>query len=118
MTDLARLVGEDAEHLWEYLPFKKVYYKDGEPWGVLGTYLDNNLTVIFSMANDDMFTIGMFRDILKMYHNMDIALVTDTEEKFDYIKELLSPYDFIFSIGEVEPNGRKFLYSIHYKEDK
>ena len=118
MTDIAKLVGENAEHLWDYLPNKKIYYKDSAPWGIIGTFYDDGVTVIFSMANDNMFTRGMLRDIMKLYNQLDIALVSDVESKFDYIKGLLDPYDFTYRIVDAEHIGRKIMYAFHFIGDK
>lgn len=115
MTDLAHIVGEDAEHLWDRLDYYNIYYKDSNPYGVIGVIIDNGVAVIYSTAiNGDKFSIGMLKDIIKLYNKTDIALITDKEYAYGYIRKALEPYGFSFHYAEAE-SGRKFMYSIHFK---
>jgi hypothetical protein len=115
MTDLARLVGEDAEHLWDFLPYKKLYYKNGDVFGIIGVIEDNGVSVVYSMSNDeDKFSFGMVRDIRKMYDNLNLALITNKEYAYGHIRNTLEPYGFTFHYAELD-NGQKFMYSIHIK---
>lgn len=54
MTDLAKLVGEDAEHLWKWLDYYDVYYKNGDPYGVIGVKIDDGISFVYSMAINNM----------------------------------------------------------------
>lgn len=114
MSDLSQLVGEDAEHLWSVLPYKKLYYKDGSVYGIIGVITEDGFSVIYSMAkNGGKFTNGMLKDIFKLYKVSNIALITDDESSFKYIASVLSRYNFEFFQVESEV-GKKFMYSLHY----
>lgn len=117
MTDLAKLVGEEAEHIWYSLPYKKLFYKDGEPYGMIGINVDEDMAMVYSMAKDNGdFTVGMLKMIIGIYNKMNITLITDNEASFAKIEKTLRPYGFECFVITNEL-GWKFLYSIHFKED-
>jgi hypothetical protein len=116
MTELAKLVGEDSEHLWYSIPYKKLFYKDGEVYGIIGVKPEGTMSVVYSMArNNGEFTIGMLRMIRKLYSKSDIMLITDDKNSFEKIYKTLEPYGFYCFVSTNE-YGMEFLYSIHYKE--
>lgn len=115
MTELAQLVGEDAEHLWAHLDYHKLYYKDGLVYGIIGITFENDSAVIFSKAgNNEEFTRGMLRDIIKLYQKMSVVLITDQESSFETIRNALDRYGFSYYY-ETEPI--KMMVSVHIKEN-
>lgn len=115
MTDLAKVVGEDTEYVWLSLPYSKVFYKDNEPYGVIGVRVDENMAMIYSMAKENgKFTVGMLRTIIGMYRKLDVTLITDSADAFGYIREALAPYGFEFFHIHSD-TGKEFMYSLHYK---
>lgn len=111
--DLASIVGDEYEPYWAML-MPTLYYRDGKPHGTIAVHRDGNMNVVYSMAKDDEFTIGMLRDIIKLYNEDSICLVTDYEASFGKIKKVLSRYDFEFVKGQMQ-DGKKLMYSIHIK---
>ena len=117
MTELAKVVGEDTEYVWLSLTYLKVFYKDNEPYGVIGVRTDDNMAMIYSMAKDDgKFTVGMLRTIIGMYKKLDVTLITDSPKAFGYIREALTRYGFEFFHIHSD-TGHEFMYSLHYKGD-
>jgi len=116
VTDLAKLVGEDSEHLWYSIPYRKLFYKDGEVYGIIGVKPDGDMSVVYSMAKENGdFTVGMLRTIIRLYKKTDVMLITDQEKSFDKISKALEPYGFeCFTV--TNEYGMTFLYSIHYKD--
>ncbi len=115
MSELAQLVGEDAEHLWSHLDYHKLYYKDGIVYGIIGVTFEDSSAVIFSKAGtNEPFTRGMLRDIIKLYKKMSVVLITDQESSFDIIRKALDRYWFVYNYID-EP--MKLMISIHTKED-
>ena len=117
MTELAQVVGEDAEHLWMAMDLCKVYMKHGKPYGVIGVMKDEStdMLVIYSMAlNDGKFTNGMLKDIIKMYRQSNITLITDREYAFEYINKALEPYGFQSFVID-SSTGSRYLYNLHYR---
>lgn len=112
MSELAHLVGEDAEHLWEACDSYKLYYKDNFVYGVIGVRVEDNILGIFSRANGD-FTVGMLRDIIKFYHTTSVLLVTDQKDSFEHIQKVLSRYNFSFYFEE---KPIPMMISIHMKD--
>ena len=116
MTELAQLVGEDAEHLWAHLDYHKLYYKDGLVYGIIGITFENDSAVIFSKAgNNEAFTRGMLRDIIKLYQKMSVVLITDQESSFETIRNALDRYGFH---NEIIYEPIKLLVSTHIKDKK
>ena len=112
MTELAHLVGEDAEHLWNSLDSHKLYYKNGIVYGIIGVRFEDNILGVYSRANGE-FTVGMLRDIIKFYHTTSVLLVTDQKSAFEHIQKALSRYDFSFYFEE---KPMPMMISIHIKE--
>lgn len=114
MSDIAMVVGEEAEHLWMTLK-TKIYYKDSKPYGILGLAIEDTMIVIYSMAiNNGDFTVAMIRDIIKLYNDYNITLITDDNGSFDKIKNVLEKYGFYFFTVDTD-SGKTFMYSLHYK---
>jgi hypothetical protein len=117
MTDLAKLVGEDAEHLWNSLPYVKTYNKDGEVYGVIGAGINDNLTMLyFHTVGNGSFTYSMIRDIVKKYNTVDMCVIVPEAMDFYNAERFLSIHGFICYHIEDEA-GKKMMYAIHYKED-
>jgi len=111
--DLASIVGDEYEPYWAML-MPTLYYRDSSPHGVVGVHRDGGMNVVYSMSKDNEFTVGMLRDIIKLYNEDSICLVTDYEASFNNIKKVLSRYNFTYVKGEME-DGKKLMYSIHLK---
>lgn len=109
--DLAQVVGEEYEPYWAML-MPELYYKDGSPHGVIGIHREGYMAMVYSMAKNDEFTVGMLRDIIRLYNRENICLITDVESEFDKIKKVLSRYNFTFA-RHIADNGKQLLYSIH-----
>ena len=107
MTELAHLVGEDAEHLWNSLDSHKLYYKDGLVYGIIGVRFEDNILGVYSRANGD-FTVGMLRDIIKFYHTTSVLLILDNHNH--HIETLLKMYEFTLI------HENKILLAIHNKD--
>ena len=89
------------EHLEEWLVLQpKVYYKDGNPYGLMGITIKDEIKYLSSMvlSPDKPFTVGMLKDIKRMYNEGTICLITDDENYHDLIKKTLEPYGFKFNI--------------------
>ena len=96
-TEILYIAGEEYGSQWvEIQP--KVYYKDGEPYGLIGTVVGDSITYIASTARnvDDDFTIGMIRDIIRYYNSGKICLISGTLSRQDLIRRGLSRFDFEF----------------------
>ena len=89
------------ERLQEWLVLQpKVYYKDGYPYGLMGVTIKDEVKYLSSMvlSPDKPFTIGMLKDIKRMYNEGFICLITDDDNYHDLIRETLEPYGFEFNI--------------------
>ena len=119
MSDLATLVGEDAEHLWNSLKYHKLYYdKDGHVYGIVGAMVEDDMTMLYTMArNNSKFSFSMIKDIFSLYYSMNITLIVDTESRFDSIAKSLTPLGFKFFYVTSE-SGHEFMYAIHNKEER
>ena len=111
-SDLVAVVGEDTAPYWELL-MPKVYYKDGKPHGVIGYTQEPTLTTVYSMSLNDIFTVGMLRDIIRLYNSSNLCLITDSPDAFEHIKKVLGRYDFAF-VKHMEDSGREWMYSFHF----
>ena len=78
----------------------KVYYKDGRPYGLIGTGEgEDGLLYVASMVEelDSVFTIAMLKDIIRLYNTRKICLITDVESKQELIRRTLNRYDFTYT---------------------
>ena len=78
----------------------KLYYKHGEPYGLIGTTEgEDGILYIASMVGDvdSVFTNSMLKDIIRLYNTRKICLITDVESKQELIRRTLNRYDFTYS---------------------
>lgn len=116
-SDLISIVGEEYAEYWDMM-IPRIYYKDSVAHGVIATVRDMDCIIVFSMSKDNVFTVGMLRDIITMWRVEDkMILVTDDSDSFGWIKSKLTPYGFEF-IRQVNEHGKEFMYSIHVKDSK
>ena len=107
-TEILYIAGEEHCSKWVELQ-PHVYYKDGKPYGLIGTVISDSITYIASTTThvDNGFTIGMIRDIIRLYNNSTICLITESKDHQDLIRRSLSRFKFEFE----DRNG--VLYSIN-----
>jgi len=112
MTDqqLCDIVGVEHMPYWKLTPYR-AYNKAGSPWGVITLHSSADLTVVISAAKENSFTVGMLRDIIRLYNHTSVCLVTDEESAQTMIAKVLSDYEFEYVYEYI--NGKKFMYSIH-----
>ena len=104
IDSIAHVVGSDKRDSWMILS-PTVYYRDGMPYGLIATLVksDGVKYVASTVSNKELpFTIGMLRDIILMYKECRICLLTDVVEKQDMIRRCLDKYKFEYKyIDEV-----------------
>ena len=67
---------------------------------------------ILSMADDDVFTIAMLRDIIRLSKLYDICLLVDTESKQEQIRSVL---DKRWSMDYHNADG--IMFAFHYLKE-
>jgi hypothetical protein len=89
----------------------KVFYRNGEPFGVVSVFKKHDVSVIASSTSDPsvMFTRGMIREIINLHKSGKICLVSCHEQSWDRLEMELSRYNLRFI-----RNG-KVMYMLNYK---
>ena len=110
--EIQTVVGKELVDDWLALK-PKVYYKDSEPYGVIGihTILETpDLLYIFCGAinADAPFTRAMLRDIIHFYTHNSVCLLSEHRPAWGLLKKALGRYGFVFK----EDND--ILYAYHY----
>jgi len=80
--------------------------------GKITTIEKDGCVYIFSSADDDRFTIGMLRDIIRLSEHSDICLIVDTPSKQEQIASVLSKrwiMDYYY-VGSI-------MFAFHYIKD-
>jgi hypothetical protein len=108
--ELATIVGSENVEAWKQVEYK-VYYKDSKPYGLMYFGGDDDLVVSTGCAIDNRFTIHMIADIIKVYRDSDIMLITDEPSAFGKMQQVLSRYGFKFKFTD---DGK--MLSLHTKE--
>lgn len=96
ITEIAIVLG-NPYHLPRWLDEStKVYYKNGEPYGLIRCVENDGITFIGSTSTDidHPFTMQMVKDIRKMWSEKVICLMSAEESKHEFLKEKLSRYGF------------------------
>ena len=108
---IVSIVGKDLMPDWICL-CPKVYYMGNKPYGLLAKLVKDDIIYIASttISPSEPFTVGMLRDIIKVYKTDNICLITDDEDYQDKIMDTLSRYEFTFEFNE-----NNVLFSTHYK---
>jgi hypothetical protein len=112
--DLFDIVGKDYYNDWMLLSNHKIYYKNGKPYGVIATTTDDNCTVYIASSTISQqlpFTKSMISDIILMYRQNNIMLITDHKPSQAKIASLLSDR-YGFSCEYIDG----VLFSYHFKE--
>jgi len=94
---IAEIVGEEYKNYWFTLK-PKIYYKDNEPFGLIGSKELHGITYLATTAinTDYDFTIGMIRDIINFYNKGEICLLSGTKDRENNIRKGLSRFKFRF----------------------
>lgn len=110
--DIQEIVGE--EYLTEWLLLNPiVYYKDQAPYGVIGTHHaeDNVCYIASSTRNPSIpFTKNMIRDIIRLYKQHSVCLISGDKNSWGRLASALSRYHFTYTYGE------DVMYAHHFKE--
>ena len=113
MNDLEMIESIVGEHAPSWLTLSpKIYYKDGQPYGLVGTREVDGITYIgaTSPSPEMNFTGAMLRDVLRMIRSKNVCIITDTAE---YVKSMRSTLDR-YNMRHVMVDG--MLYSYNDKE--
>ena len=88
----------------------KVYYVDGNPYGLIATLDRDSVLYIYSrtVSNSSGFSIGMLRDIISYHKGGNICLVTDSEEYMGSVKKSLDRYGFRYEYVD----GLMYSYNV------
>ena len=101
-SEILYIVGDEVLESWlQIIP--EVFYKDGKPYGLVGSTRgrDGCLYVAATVTDvDSPFTIGMIREIIRLYKNNEICLITDVESKQDLIRRSLDRYEFSYEVKD------------------
>ena len=107
--DILSITGEEAYFYWSELK-PKIYYLNGEPYGLIGigTSIDGVTIVASTTLYPELpFTVGMLRDIIKVYNESSILLITDYEPAQEVIRKVLDKYNFTYEYKD------NVMYSTH-----
>ena len=110
--DIQEIVGEMYLQDWLLLS-PTVYYKDGQPYGVIGTYYahDDVQYIASSTRNPSIpFTKNMIRDIIRLYKQHSVCLISGDKDSWGRLASALSRYHFTYTYGE------DVMYAYHFKE--
>ena len=95
MDDISNIVGDNFLIDWINLD-PKIFYKDGKPYGLIGTIVKDNITHIASTVTniEQNYTIGMIKYIKTLYNNGKICLISGSPSRHELLKQAFSRYNF------------------------
>jgi len=107
---VAQIVGDEYVDSWLSLN-PKVYYKDNQPYGLVSMIEVNGVVYVASTAKniEDMFTIGMLRDFVKVAKLKEVCVITDVPSKFEHIQKFfdkIGSFRYTFKDGILYSQGR------------
>ena len=110
--EIQTVVGKELVDDWLALK-PKVYYKDGEPHGVIGVHTipeTPDLLYLFcgAITPDSPFTRAMLRDIIHFINSDSVCLLSEHRPAWVRLKKVLGRYGFIFK------EECDILYAYHY----
>ena len=88
-----------------------VYYKKGEPYGLIAEShkVDDCIYIVSTTRNtEEPFTKNMIRDIIRLYKQHSVCLITDYEPAQEKIRSFLTRYGCTYKTID------GVLYSYHF----
>lgn len=100
MEEQIRLIVDECDvDSWVSLS-PKIYYKDSKPYGLIGCRCIDGVVYIAStvVSPDKPFTKSMIKEIIRLYNNYKICLITDDKDYHEHMIKSLSRYEFRYEV--------------------